>query len=95
MGASVPVEIVRPDCPDGRTIPAMLQDISQAGVRVVTSESIPAGEWIVIRPDRKGAGYGTEVTAVVERSVSSNESQPSLICRFQTPLDYATLQLFR
>ena len=91
----VPVEIVRTDTADGRTVRATMQELSQAGVVIVTTERIATGEWIMLRPDRKGAGYGTEVTAVVERNSTPNEPVAKLICRFPTPLDYATLQLFR
>ena len=93
--AEIPVEIVRPLSTDAKTVRATLQNLSQTGVIVVTEERIPSGEWIMLRPDRKGAGYGTEVTAVVERDAAPNESVARLICRFPTPLDYATLQLFR
>src|SRR5262245_26224713 len=93
--AEVPVEVVRPLSTDAKTIHATLQNLSQTGVVVITEERIPNGEWVMLRPDRKGAGYGTEVTAVVERNATPNEPVSKLICRFPTPLDYATLQLFR
>jgi hypothetical protein len=95
VAAAVPVEIVRPDSIDSRTIRAVLHEISQTGAVVTTDEAIPSGEWIVLRPDRKGAGYGQEVTAAVERNLSPNEPQAKLVCRFPNPLDYATLQKFR
>jgi hypothetical protein len=62
---------------------------------VLTTEKVPVGEWIVVRPDRKGAGYGKEVTAVVERDMAPNEPLSKLVCRFPEPIDYGTLQLFR
>jgi hypothetical protein len=93
--AAVPVEIVRPDRLEGKPIRAALDELSQMGAVVTTNTSIPAGDWINLRPDRKGAGYGADITAVIERVEPGGEGEVRLICRFPNPLDYATLMLFR
>jgi hypothetical protein len=90
----VPVEVVRPDYSCGEPPAATLLDISQNGALLLCETAIPAGEWIVIRPDRKGSGFGAEVTAVVDRNVTPNERQAKLVCRFPQPLDYSMLRLF-
>ena len=92
--AEVPVELVRPDDSCGETFAATLLDISQNSALVLTATAIPNGEWIVIRPDRRGAGFGTEVTAIVDRNLAPNQPQAKLVCRFAQPLDYSALRLF-
>ena len=91
---AMPVEIVRADCGSCDSFPATLADISQNGALVTTSEPIPVGEWIVIRPDHKGAGFGVEVTAIVERNLTPGGPQAKLTCRFPQPVDYSVLRLF-
>jgi hypothetical protein len=90
----VPVEVFRGDYSCGEPIPATLLNISQDGALMSAAAVIPIGEWILMRPDRRGAGFGTEVTAVVERHVASDQPQPRFVCRFPQPLDYSTLRLF-
>ena len=92
--AEVPVEVVRPDILDVRPLAATLLDISQNGALVLSNVIIPDGEWIVIRPDRKGPGYGEEVTAIVERNLAPNQPRAKLACRFPQPVDYSVLRLF-
>ena len=92
--AEVPVEIVRSDQGCGEPLAATLLDISQNGALVLTATALPAGEWIVIRPDRKGAGFGTELTAIVDRNMTPDQPQAKLICRFSQPVDYSVLRLF-
>ena len=89
------VQVVRPDHGNCQPFDAKLVDISQNGALLVSSIAIPAGEWITIRPDQKGAGFGTEVTMIVERNLSPTESHAKLACRFPQPLDYSILRLFR
>jgi hypothetical protein len=88
------VEIERPERGAGGIIEATLADISQNGLLVVTNEDIPPGEWITIRPDHKGAGFGAEVVAIVERNLTPGQSQAKLACRFPQPVDYSVLRLF-
>jgi len=92
--AEVPVELVRPDHSCGEPFAATLLNISQNGAMVLSDTAIPAGEWIVIRPDRKGAGFGTEVTAVVDRNLAPDQRRAKLVCRFPQPVDYSVLRLF-
>src|SRR2546428_543301 len=85
--AEVPVELARSDHSCGEPHAATLLNISQNGALLLTATAIPVGEWIVIRPDRRGAGFGTEVTAVVDRNLAPDQPQAKLVCRFpQTSL---------
>ena len=92
--AEVPVEIVRTDLTCSEPFAATLLDISQSGALVLSATAIPAGEWIVIRPDRRGAGFGTELTAIVDRNLTPDQPQAKLTCRFPQPVDYSVLRLF-
>lgn len=92
--AEVPVEIVRADHACGEPFAATLRDISQNGALLLTTTAVPIGEWIVIRPDRRGAGFGTEVSAIVDRNLTPDQSQVKLVCRFPQPVDYSVLRLF-
>ena len=94
FSTNVPVQIVRPDAFCSQPIAATVQDISQGGVSLLTTVSIPEGEWIVIQPDVKGAGFGSEVVAIVQRSFPES-SAVKLACRFPQPLDYSILRLFK
>ena len=91
----VPVEMIRPDRNDPVPASATLEDMSQSGALLLCQEAVPDGEWVVLRPDRHGAGYGTEVTAIVERNLTPNESSAKLVLTFPQPLDYSVLALFR
>lgn len=92
--AALPVQIVRPDSFCDEPIAATLEDISQSGALVFSPVPIPVGEWIVIRPDQKGAGFGAEITAVVEHDLSKAPGQAKLACRFPQPVDYSVFRLF-
>jgi len=91
---AIPVEVLRTDL--GRTDykPATLSDISQNGALLVTTEAIPNGEWIQIRPDQKGAGFGVDVVAIVDRNLTPGQAEVTLSCRFPQPIAYSVLQLF-
>lgn len=91
--AEVPVELVRTEHP-GEPLTATLLAISQNSAVVLTTAVIPIGEWIMICPDRRGAGFGAEVTAIVDRNSAPDHPQAKLICRFPEPLDYSVMQLF-
>ncbi len=90
----VPIEIVRPDQPIVEPFAATLLDISQNGAMILSPEPIPTGEWIMMRPDRKGAGFGTEIVAIVDHNLSPNDAQAKLACRFPQPVEYSVLRLF-
>ena len=92
--AKVPIEIIRADNPCGEPLAATLLDISQSGALLLTATAIPNGEWIVIQPDRRGAGFGTELTAIVDRNLTPEQPQANLTCRFPQPVDYSVLRLF-
>jgi hypothetical protein len=90
----MPVELVRPDDSCGEPLAATLWDISQNGALVLTTTAIPKGEWIVIRPGQRAGGFGSELTAIVDRNVATDQPQVRLVCRFPQPLDYSVLRHF-
>ena len=90
----IPIQILRPDYFCSEPIPARLKNISQNGALLVTTQPIPPEEWIVIRPDQKGAGFGDEISAIVDRHLSESTDSVTLACRFPEPLEYAVLRLF-
>ena len=90
----IPVQVVRPDAFSLDPFAATLLDISQNGAMVLCRTTIPLGEWIVIRPDHKGAGFGEEIVAIVDRTIPADSGQVKLACRFPVPLDYSVLRLF-
>ncbi|MBI3463017.1 MAG: hypothetical protein HY000_08145, partial [Planctomycetes bacterium] len=47
-----------------------------------------------IRPDQKGAGYGEEIVAIVDRILPGDSGQVKIACRFPVPVDYSVLRLF-
>ena len=90
----IPVQVVRPDSFSDEPFAATLEDISQNGALIATQTVIPPGEWVVIRPDQRGAGFGTEIVAIVERNLSKEPGKARLACRFPQPVDYSVLRLF-
>ena len=88
------VHITRPDHSPLELIPATLQDISQNGAMVITTKTIPLGEWIALRPDHRGPAFGEELTAIVDRVIPAEGNAVKLACRFPEPLDYAVLRNF-
>ncbi len=91
----MPVEIVRTEQGGADVIHATLVDISQSGALIIAPTAIPAGEWIVLRPDQKGAGFGVEITAIVDHNLTPGGPTAKLTCRFPQPVDYSVLRLFR
>ena len=91
---NIPVQVVRPDAFSLDPVTATVIDISQNGAMLLCPITIPLGEWIVIRPDQKGAGYGEEIVAIVDRSIPAESGQFKLACRFPVPVDYSVLRLF-
>ncbi len=92
--ANYPVQVVRPDSFYCDPFDATLLDISQTGLLIQTTADIPVGEWIVVRPDQRGAGFGTEVIAIVDRRLPSQDGQQRIACRFPEPIDYSVLRQF-
>lgn len=92
--ADMTVEIVRPDHSNAEPVAGTLLDISQSGALVQSTTMIPDGEWIVIRPDPKGAGFGAELTAIVHRNLTSKGPHAQFACRFPQPVEYSALRLF-
>ncbi len=92
--ANYPVQVVRPDSFDCDPFDATLLDISQTGLLLLTAVDIPVGEWIVVRPDQRGAGFGAEVIAIVDRRLPPQDGQQRIACRFPEPIDYAVLRQF-
>ena len=90
----IPVLLARPDAFSSDPVAATLIDISQSGAMLLCSITVPMGEWIVIRPDHKGAGYGEEIVAIVDRTIPAESGQFKLACRFPVPMDYSVLRLF-
>lgn len=88
-----PVEIIRRRF-SGKPIAATLLDISRTGALIVTTVSIPLGEWITIRPALKGAGFGIEVDAVVHRNAPCESGHVELGCWFPEALDYSVVRPF-
>ena len=88
------IEIVRPDFSGQEPFSATLLDFSQNGAMVNSKIHVPLGEWIVIRPDRKGPGFGAEVIAIVDHDLTPNEPTAKLACRFPEPVEFSVLRLF-
>ena len=90
----IPVQVVRPDAFSTEPVAATLLDISQSGAMLLSPITVPLGEWIVIRPHQKGAGFGEEIVAIVDRTLPAESDQVKLACRFPVPVDYSVLRLF-